>query len=222
MHLTNAVSLVENKTCAGLNSVVIPRDPPGQSLSLNISIKTPYKVHWRSNVSPDYYLKILCRYPIAQLRKHRHQNLQIRGNYFKENPRDSIGALFQVMLYHWHAEWQSTWWWVKKKSVSKPNKGTRAFPPTTIYIFYINTYPQYGAWICNPEMKSQMLYQLGKPGTPALQRPRAEIEVLTDSWLGTTLKSLLLIQSNRNSVNVLITTTQLSWFQLWPSFSYMD
>lgn len=29
----------------------------------------------------------------------------------------------------------------------------------------------------------------------ALQRLRAEIEVLTDSWLGTALKSLLLIQS---------------------------
>ncbi|KAK2490384.1 hypothetical protein MC885_011016, partial [Smutsia gigantea] len=43
----------------------------------------------------------------------------------------------------------------------------------------------------------------------ALQRLRAEIEVLTDSWLGTALKSLLLIQSRKNCVNVLITTTQL-------------
>ncbi|ELV12551.1 Eyes absent like protein 3 [Tupaia chinensis] len=43
----------------------------------------------------------------------------------------------------------------------------------------------------------------------ALQRLRAEIEVVTDSWLGTALKSLLLIQSRKNCVNVLITTTQL-------------
>ncbi|XP_016072351.1 PREDICTED: eyes absent homolog 3 isoform X2 [Miniopterus natalensis] len=43
----------------------------------------------------------------------------------------------------------------------------------------------------------------------ALQRLRAEIEVLTDSWLGTALKSLLLIKSRKNCVNVLITTTQL-------------
>ncbi|XP_074832752.1 protein phosphatase EYA3 isoform X3 [Carettochelys insculpta] len=43
----------------------------------------------------------------------------------------------------------------------------------------------------------------------ALQRLRADIEVLTDSWLGTALKSLLLIQSRKNCVNVLITTTQL-------------
>ncbi|XP_028936954.1 eyes absent homolog 3 [Ornithorhynchus anatinus] len=43
----------------------------------------------------------------------------------------------------------------------------------------------------------------------ALQRLRAEIEVLTDSWLGTALKSLLLIQSRKNCVNILITTTQL-------------
>uniref|UniRef100_A0A8C8RTL6 Eyes absent homolog n=1 Tax=Pelusios castaneus TaxID=367368 RepID=A0A8C8RTL6_9SAUR len=43
----------------------------------------------------------------------------------------------------------------------------------------------------------------------ALQRLRADIEVLTDSWLGTALKSLLLIQSRKTCVNVLITTTQL-------------
>nr|XP_056703309.1 eyes absent homolog 3 isoform X1 [Euleptes europaea] len=43
----------------------------------------------------------------------------------------------------------------------------------------------------------------------ALQRLREDIEVLTDSWLGTALKSLLLIQSRKNCVNVLITTTQL-------------
>ncbi|XP_006014881.1 eyes absent homolog 3 isoform X4 [Alligator sinensis] len=43
----------------------------------------------------------------------------------------------------------------------------------------------------------------------ALQRLRTDIEVLTDSWLGTALKSLLLIQSRKNCVNVLITTTQL-------------
>ncbi|XP_019367651.1 PREDICTED: eyes absent homolog 3 isoform X1 [Gavialis gangeticus] len=42
-----------------------------------------------------------------------------------------------------------------------------------------------------------------------LQRLRTDIEVLTDSWLGTALKSLLLIQSRKNCVNVLITTTQL-------------
>ncbi|XP_060113885.1 eyes absent homolog 3 isoform X1 [Heteronotia binoei] len=43
----------------------------------------------------------------------------------------------------------------------------------------------------------------------ALQRLREDIEVLTDNWLGTALKSLLLIQSRKNCVNVLITTTQL-------------
>lgn len=35
----------------------------------------------------------------------------------------------------------------------------------------------------------------------ALQRLRAEIEVLTDSWLGTALKSLLLIQSRYGNNN---------------------
>ncbi|XP_053563097.1 eyes absent homolog 3 isoform X2 [Bombina bombina] len=43
----------------------------------------------------------------------------------------------------------------------------------------------------------------------SLQRLRADIEVLTDGWLGTALKCLLLIQSRKNCVNVLITTTQL-------------
>ncbi|XP_067317690.1 eyes absent homolog 3-like isoform X2 [Anolis sagrei] len=43
----------------------------------------------------------------------------------------------------------------------------------------------------------------------ALQRLRENIEMLTDSWLGSALKSLLLIQSRKNCVNVLITTTQL-------------
>ncbi|XP_060639951.2 eyes absent homolog 3 isoform X3 [Anolis sagrei] len=41
------------------------------------------------------------------------------------------------------------------------------------------------------------------------QRLRDDIEMLTDSWLGSALKSLLLIQSRKNCVNVLITTTQL-------------
>ncbi|KAM6314081.1 protein phosphatase EYA3 isoform 1-T2 [Podargus strigoides] len=43
----------------------------------------------------------------------------------------------------------------------------------------------------------------------ALQRLRTDIEVLTDSWLETALKSLLLIQSRKSCVNILITTTQL-------------
>ncbi|XP_077151716.1 protein phosphatase EYA3 isoform X4 [Ranitomeya variabilis] len=43
----------------------------------------------------------------------------------------------------------------------------------------------------------------------SLQRLRADIETLTDGWLGTALKCLLLIQSRKNCVNVLITTTQL-------------
>nr|XP_033810363.1 eyes absent homolog 3 isoform X4 [Geotrypetes seraphini] len=42
-----------------------------------------------------------------------------------------------------------------------------------------------------------------------LQSLRADIEALTDSWLGTALKSLLLIQCRKNCVNILITTTQL-------------
>ncbi|XP_067867713.1 eyes absent homolog 3-like isoform X1 [Heterodontus francisci] len=43
----------------------------------------------------------------------------------------------------------------------------------------------------------------------SLQQLRADVEVLTDSWLATALKSLLLIQSRRNCVNILVTTTQL-------------
>ncbi|XP_057259570.1 eyes absent homolog 3 isoform X3 [Pezoporus wallicus] len=43
----------------------------------------------------------------------------------------------------------------------------------------------------------------------ALQQLRTDIEVLTDSWLETALKSLLLIQSRKNCENILITTTQL-------------
>ncbi|NWS91274.1 EYA3 protein, partial [Toxostoma redivivum] len=43
----------------------------------------------------------------------------------------------------------------------------------------------------------------------ALQRLRTDIKVLTDSWLETALKSLLLIQSRKNCENILITTTQL-------------
>ncbi|GCC20517.1 hypothetical protein chiPu_0019079 [Chiloscyllium punctatum] len=43
----------------------------------------------------------------------------------------------------------------------------------------------------------------------SLKQLRADVEVLTDSWLATALKSLLLIQSRRNCVNILVTTTQL-------------
>ncbi|KAM3933414.1 protein phosphatase EYA3 isoform 2-T3 [Leptodactylus fuscus] len=43
----------------------------------------------------------------------------------------------------------------------------------------------------------------------SLQRLRADIETLTDGWLGTALKCLLLIKSRKNCINVLITTTQL-------------
>ncbi|XP_072356981.1 protein phosphatase EYA3-like isoform X3 [Scyliorhinus torazame] len=43
----------------------------------------------------------------------------------------------------------------------------------------------------------------------SLQQLRADVEILTDSWLATALKSLLLIQSRRNCVNILVTTTQL-------------
>ncbi|XP_059772632.1 eyes absent homolog 3 isoform X5 [Balaenoptera ricei] len=57
--------------------------------------------------------------------------------------------------------------------------------------------------------KSNVAGLLSPQRKEALQRLRAEIEVLTDSWLGTALKSLLLIQSRKNCVNVLITTTQL-------------
>ncbi|KAM9320150.1 protein phosphatase EYA3 [Gastrophryne carolinensis] len=43
----------------------------------------------------------------------------------------------------------------------------------------------------------------------SLQRLRDDIETLTDGWLGTAIKCLNLIQSRKNCVNVLITTTQL-------------
>ncbi|XP_041096466.1 eyes absent homolog 3 isoform X2 [Polyodon spathula] len=42
-----------------------------------------------------------------------------------------------------------------------------------------------------------------------LGRLQGDVEVVTDSWLGTALKSLLLIQSRGKCVNVLVTTTQL-------------
>ncbi|KAM4550113.1 protein phosphatase EYA3 [Fundulus diaphanus] len=42
-----------------------------------------------------------------------------------------------------------------------------------------------------------------------LLRLQAEIESVTDSWLATALKSLLLIQSRGKCMNVLVTTTQL-------------
>ncbi|XP_026558203.1 eyes absent homolog 3 isoform X1 [Pseudonaja textilis] len=57
--------------------------------------------------------------------------------------------------------------------------------------------------------KNNVVALLSPEKKEALQRLREDIEVLTDSWLGTALKSLLLIQSRRNCVNVLITTTQL-------------
>uniref|UniRef100_A0A8C2PXB4 Eyes absent homolog n=1 Tax=Cyprinus carpio TaxID=7962 RepID=A0A8C2PXB4_CYPCA len=42
-----------------------------------------------------------------------------------------------------------------------------------------------------------------------LLRLRSEIETVTDAWLSTALKSLLLIQSRGRCMNVLVTTTQL-------------
>lgn len=42
-----------------------------------------------------------------------------------------------------------------------------------------------------------------------LGRLQGDVEAVTDSWLGTALKSLLLIQSRGKCVNVLVTTTQL-------------
>ncbi|XP_072836211.1 protein phosphatase EYA3 isoform X5 [Pogona vitticeps] len=57
--------------------------------------------------------------------------------------------------------------------------------------------------------KSNVAALLSPEKKEALQRLREDIEMLTDSWLGTALKSLLLIQSRKNCVNVLITTTQL-------------
>ncbi|XP_072102890.1 protein phosphatase EYA3-like isoform X1 [Mobula birostris] len=43
----------------------------------------------------------------------------------------------------------------------------------------------------------------------SLQQLKADVEALTDSWLATALKSLTLIQSRRNCINILVTTTQL-------------
>ncbi|KAL7981217.1 hypothetical protein Chor_005451 [Crotalus horridus] len=57
--------------------------------------------------------------------------------------------------------------------------------------------------------KNNVVALLSSEKKEALQRLREDIEALTDSWLGTALKSLLLIQSRKNCVNVLITTTQL-------------
>ncbi|KAF7242332.1 hypothetical protein EYD10_11127 [Varanus komodoensis] len=57
--------------------------------------------------------------------------------------------------------------------------------------------------------KSNVVALLSSEKKEALRRLREDIEMLTDSWLGTALKSLLLIQSRKNCVNVLITTTQL-------------
>ncbi|XP_063810642.1 eyes absent homolog 3 isoform X2 [Pseudophryne corroboree] len=57
--------------------------------------------------------------------------------------------------------------------------------------------------------KSNVSGLLGSQRRDSLQRLRADIETLTDGWLGTALKCLLLIQSRKNCVNVLITTTQL-------------
>ncbi|XP_061453650.1 eyes absent homolog 3 isoform X3 [Rhineura floridana] len=57
--------------------------------------------------------------------------------------------------------------------------------------------------------KSNVVALLSPEKKEVLQRLREDIEMLTDSWLGTALKSLLLIQSRKNCVNVLITTTQL-------------
>lgn len=57
--------------------------------------------------------------------------------------------------------------------------------------------------------KNNVSALLGPQRRDSLQRLRADIETLTDGWLGTALKCLLLIQSRKNCVNVLITTTQL-------------
>ncbi|XP_075459886.1 protein phosphatase EYA3 isoform X2 [Ascaphus truei] len=57
--------------------------------------------------------------------------------------------------------------------------------------------------------KSNVSGLLSPQRRDSLQRLRADIEALTDGWLGTALKCLLLIQSRKNCVNVLITTTQL-------------
>lgn len=50
---------------------------------------------------------------------------------------------------------------------------------------------------------------LGPAKREAWLQLRAEIEALTDSWLTTALKSLSIISSRSNCVNVLVTTTQL-------------
>ncbi|XP_069751330.1 eyes absent homolog 3-like isoform X2 [Narcine bancroftii] len=49
---------------------------------------------------------------------------------------------------------------------------------------------------------------LKPPKRDSLRQLKADVEVLTDSWLATALKSLMLIQS-RNCINILVTTTQL-------------
>lgn len=54
------------------------------------------------------------------------------------------------------------------------------------------------AWVCCLMINVSVFIPKGllsPQRKEALQRLRAEIEVLTDSWLGTALKSLLLIQS---------------------------
>ncbi|XP_078718703.1 protein phosphatase EYA1-like isoform X15 [Lampetra fluviatilis] len=50
---------------------------------------------------------------------------------------------------------------------------------------------------------------LGPPKRDAWLQLRAEIEALTDSWLTLALKSLSLVHSRSNCINVLVTTTQL-------------
>lgn len=50
---------------------------------------------------------------------------------------------------------------------------------------------------------------LGPAKREAWLQLRAEVEALTDSWLTSALKSLSIISSRSNCVNVLVTTTQL-------------
>uniref|UniRef100_A0A8C5P7L6 Eyes absent homolog n=1 Tax=Leptobrachium leishanense TaxID=445787 RepID=A0A8C5P7L6_9ANUR len=57
--------------------------------------------------------------------------------------------------------------------------------------------------------KNNVAGLLSPQRSDSLQRLRTDIETITDGWLGTALKCLLLIQSRKNCVNVLITTTQL-------------
>lgn len=45
----------------------------------------------------------------------------------------------------------------------------------------------------------------------ALQRLRTDIEVLTDSWLETALKSLLLIQSRYRTLDIAFSALSLAW-----------